>query len=285
MSIFTDAIQRPIEVSQPPRRVISLVPSITEALFAFGLGDSVVGVTQFCVEPKDGVATKARVGGTKTLNLAKVRELEPELIIANAEENRQEDVRQLIAGGLKVFVTFPRTVAEAIEMMRQIAGMTGTMEAAKPILQEAEEALAEARSANDKRRRLRVFCPIWRSPWMTFGPGTYTHDVVSLCGGVNIFAHRHERYPRTELTEIARRDPQVILLPDEPYRFLPKHLPELTQYDYISAVRDERIYLLEGKHLCWYGPRMAGSLRFIQNLFWGEESVEQELQALKQPTL
>jgi ABC-type Fe3+-hydroxamate transport system substrate-binding protein len=280
MSIFTDAIQRPIEVAQPPRRVISLVPSITEALFAFGLGDAVVGVTQFCVEPRSGVATKEKVGGTKTLNLAKVRDLEPELIIANAEENRQEDVRQLIAGGMKVFVTFPRTVAEAIEMMRQIAAMTGSTDVAAPIIQESEEALAEARAANEKRRRLRVFAPIWRSPWMTVGPGTYTHDVVSLCGGLNIFAHRHERYPRTELSEIARRDPQVILLPDEPYRFAPKHLPELTQYDYISAVRDQRIYLLEGKHLCWYGPRMAGSLRFIQRLLWGDGDVDREVVTL-----
>jgi len=251
---------------QPPRRVVSLVPSITEALFAFGVGDSVVGVTQFCVEPRDGVATKEKVGGTKTLNVAKVRELEPELVIANAEENRQEDVRQLIAGGLKVFVTFPRTVHEAIEMMRQIAGMTGSMDTARPILEEAEAALAEARATNEGKRRLRVFCPIWRSPWMTIGPGTYMHDVITLCGGVNIFSHRHERYPRTELSEIARRDPQVILLPDEPYPFRPKHLPELQQYDYISAVRDQRIYLLEGKHLCWYGPRIAGSLRYVQDL-------------------
>ncbi|MGH9203366.1 MAG: helical backbone metal receptor, partial [Vicinamibacterales bacterium] len=91
MSIFTDAIQRPIELLQPPQRVVSLVPSITEALFAFGLRDEVVGVTQFCVEPKAEVAAKAKVGGTKTLNIAKVRELEPDLIIANAEENRQED--------------------------------------------------------------------------------------------------------------------------------------------------------------------------------------------------
>ncbi len=270
MSIFTDAIQRPIEVANPPQRVISLVPSITEALFAFGLGDAIVGVTQFCVEPKAQVATKEKVGGTKTLNVAKVRELEPDLIIANAEENRQEDVRQLIAGGLKVFVTFPRTVAEAIEMMRQIAGMTGTMATAQPILQEATEALSEARSANERRHRLRVFCPIWRSPWMTVGPGTYTHDVVSVCGGINIFSHRHERYPRTELIEIARRNPEVILLPDEPYRFAPKHIPELTQYEHVSAVQNQRIYLLEGKHLCWYGPRIAGSLRFVQKLLWGE---------------
>jgi ABC-type hemin transport system substrate-binding protein len=96
------------------------------------------------------------------------------------------------------------------------------------------------------------------------------HDFISHCGGINIFGHRHERYPRTELPQIARRDPEVILLPDEPYPFAPKHFPELTQFNYVSAVRDQRIYLLEGKHLCWYGPRIAGSLRYVHGLLWGD---------------
>ena len=220
MSIFTDAIHRPIDVPQPPRRVVSLVPSITEALFAFGQGESVVGVTQFCVEPRAQVARIEKVGGTKTLNVAKVRELEPELVIANAEENRQEDVRQLIASGLKVFVTFPRTVAEAIEMMKQIAGMTGSMEVARPILQEAEQALAEARAANRDAPPSTRILPDLAQPVDDNRPRTRTCTTSSASrGGVNIFSHRHERYPRTELSEIARRDPQVILLPDEPYPF------------------------------------------------------------------
>ena len=97
------------------------------------------------------------------------------------------------------------------------------------------------------------------------------HDFIAHCGGVNIYSHRHERYPRTELNEIARRNPEVVLLPDEPYHFGEKHIPELTKYEYVSAVQNQRIYLLEGKHLCWYGPRIAGSLRFVQSLLWGEQ--------------
>ncbi len=270
MSTYTDALNRPINLNQAPQRIVSLVPSITEALFKFGLDDAVVGVTRFCVEPRRSVANVQKVGGTKTLDIARVRELEPDLVIANAEENRQEDVRQLIAGGLNVFVTFPRTVSSAIEMMRQIALMTDVNESARPILEEAQATLSEARAANERRKRLRVFCPIWRSPWMTIGPGTYMHDFISACGGHNIYSHRHERYPRTELNEIARRNPEVILLPDEPYHFLDKHLPELQQYEQVSAVQNQRIYLLEGKHLCWYGPRIAGSLRYVQSLLWGE---------------
>jgi len=269
MTIFTDALYRPIEINQAPQRIVSLVPSITEALFTFGLGDAVVGVTRFCVEPREGVAAKQKVGGTKTLDVTQVRDLQPDLVIANVEENRPEDVRQLIAAGLNVMVTFPRTVAGGIEMMRQIAEMTDSMAAASPIIEEATAALAEARGKNETRRPLRVFCPIWRNPWMSVGPDTYIHDFLHVSGGLNIFSRRHERYPITDLNEIARRDPQVILLPDEPYRFGAKHLSELTRYEYISAVRDGRVHFIEGKHLCWYGPRIAGSLRFVQNLLWG----------------
>jgi len=272
MTIFTDALYRPIEIKQAPQRIVSLVPSITEALFTFGLGDAVVGVTGFCVEPSEGVAAKQKVGGTKTLDVTQVRDLQPDLVIANVEENRPEDVRQLIAAGLNVMVTFPRTVAGGIEMMRQIAEMTDSMAAARPIIDEAVAALADARAQSESRRLLRVFCPIWRNPWMSVGPDTYIHDFLHACGGLNIFSRRHERYPITDLNEIARRDPQVILLPDEPYRFAPKHLSELTRHDYVSAVRAGRVHLIEGKHLCWYGPRIAGSLRFVQNLLWQQQA-------------
>ncbi|TMB69903.1 MAG: ABC transporter substrate-binding protein [Chloroflexi bacterium] len=269
MTIFTDALYRPIEIQRAPTRIVSLVPSITEALFTFGLGDSVVGVTRFCVEPREAVAAKAKVGGTKTLDVTQVRQLEPDLVIANVEENRPEDVRQLIAAGLNVMVTFPRTVAAGIAMMRQISEMTDSVETAHPIIEEAAAALTEARARNEARRPLRVFCPIWRNPWMSVGPDTYIHDLLNVCGGLNIFARRHERYPITDMNEVARKDPQVILLPDEPYRFGAKHVPDVTKHPYVSAVRDQRVHLIEGKHLCWYGPRIAGSLRFVQDLLWG----------------
>lgn len=164
MVAFVDALGRQVEVRRPPRRIVSLVPSWTEALFAFGLGEAVVGVTSFCVEPKDGVAGKAKVGGTKTLDVARVRDLAPDLVVANAEENEREHIEALIEAGLTVFVTFPRTVAGAIEAMRQLAGMTGSLGTARPLIEGAETALAEMRSANSGRPPLRVFCPIWRKP-------------------------------------------------------------------------------------------------------------------------
>ncbi len=224
------------------------------------------------------MAGKPRVGGTKNPDVERIIALEPDLVVANAEENRREDIERLAAAGIAVFVTYPRTVRQAIGMMRDLARITAAGDAARPLVQEAETELARAAQANRTRRRLRVFCPIWRqrrrqadrNQWMTIGPDTYIHDFITACGGANVFATSAERYPTTGLDEVARLAPEVILLPDEPYPFSAKHVPELMAWREVPAVRDERIYLVEGKHLCWYGPRIAGSLRAIQGLLWGE---------------
>jgi len=266
MSTYTDGLYRNIEVKTAPKRVVSIVPSLTETLFTFGAADTVMGVTNFCVEPAAALKTKVTVGGTKTLDIEVVKGLEPELVIANAEENREEDIRQLVRSGIKVFVTFPRTVSAAIKMMRQIAEMTETLDRAEPILQEAEETLAEVTALAQTKPRPRVFCPIWRRPWMSVGADTYTHDFITVCGGRNLFADRHDRYPRVELDDVARRIPEVILLPNEPYSFRDEHKADFTDRTHVPAVRDNRIHVVDGKILCWYGPRITKGLRFINGL-------------------
>jgi ABC-type Fe3+-hydroxamate transport system substrate-binding protein len=266
---YVDALSRPLEVKSKPRRIVSLVPSLTEALFVFGLDDEVAGVTSFCVEPKESVGAKPKVGGTKTLNVPLVVGLNPDLVVASAEENRKEDIQALIDEGLRVFVTLPKTVADAVDMLEQLAEMTKAGRGAGRIVKEARSALAELAAANEEREPVPTFCPIWRNPWMTVGPGSYVHDFVTACGGANIFEWRQDRYPRIELAEMAERDPEVVLLPDEPYRFSQKHLPEIRAFPEVRAVRDGRIYLVEGKHLCWYGPRIAGSLRHVSGLIRG----------------
>jgi len=263
---YVDVLDRTLEVKSPPKRIVSLVPSLTEALFVFGVGEAVVGVTSFCVEPRDAVAAKTKVGGTKTLNVARVVDLRPDLVVASAEENRKEDLEALIDQGVPVFVTLPETVEAAVDLLERLAEMTGAGQAAGRVVAEAKRALTEAIAANEGREPTRIFCPIWRKPWMSVGPGTYMHDFITLCGGTNVFEWRHERYPRVELSDMAQRDPEVVLLPDEPYRFGSQHVPEITAFGGVSAVRNSRIYLLEGKHLCWYGPRIAGSLRYVSAL-------------------
>ena len=268
-STIADALGRPFALGRPPERIVSLVPSLSEALFAFGLGERIAGVTRFCVEPREGVAGKAKVGGTKTLDLAAVEALRPDLIIASAEENREEDIRRLIDGGWPVFVTLPTTVADAIDLLGQIAALTDSTEAARPIIHEAEDALATVRAASAGRQPLRVFCPIWRRPYMTIGPGTYVRDVIAVCGGRNVFDGRQERYPRIELEEMAALDPEVILLPSEPFHFRGRHLADFEAFPQVTAVRRGNILLLDGRMLSWYGPRIGRSLRELSALLEG----------------
>ena len=263
-----DALGRTHEIETPPRSIVSLVPSLTEALFAFGLGDRVSGVTRFCVEPAEGVADKPKIGGTKNVDVAQVASLFPDLVLANVEENTQPDVEALEAAGLRVFLTYACTVFEAIQELRAIAAITGSEEAARPVIDDAQSALNEAHAANAKRRAIRTFCPIWRNPWMTIGPDTYIHDVLRVCGAANVFADSLDRYPVFDLAEVAARRPEIVLLPDEPYRFGQKHAPEV-----IEKLPGARIYCLDGKMLCWYGPRIAESLRQLQRIIHQEPGV------------
>jgi len=263
---FVDALGRSLTVRKRPERIVSLVPSITEALFAFGLKREIVGVTRFCVEPRKGVAGKTRVGGTKTLDVAKIKGLNPDLVIASAEENSPEDLVQLIDYGCPVFVTLPTGVQSAIDLLRQLATMTGTTAAAKPIIQEAKEALGSVTADTANRERVRVFCPIWRNPYMTCGRNTYMDDVITVCGGRNIFGGRQESYPQLELAEMAALDPQVILLPSEPYRFTKGHKADFKAFAQVTAVKNGHIFLIDGWLLTWYGPRIAQSLTEVKRL-------------------
>ncbi len=263
---LADAWGRLLTVRQRPERIVSLVPSLTEALFAFGLEREIVGVTRFCVEPPQGVAGKTKVGGTKALDVAKIRALKPDLVLASAEENSPGDVAQLIDHGCPLFVTLATSVESAIDLLRQLAAITGTTAAARPIIQGAKEALAFVQAAGAGRERVRVFCPIWRDPYMTCGRATYTDDVITVCGGRNVFGERRERYPRLELAEMTALDPQVILLPSEPYRFTKRHKADFRALAEVTAVKNGHIFLIDGRMLTWYGPRIARSLSEVKRL-------------------
>ena len=272
---LADAWGRLLTVRQRPERIVSLVPSLTEALFAFGLEQEVVGVTRFCVEPRRGVVGKTKVGGTKVLDVAKIRALKPDLVVASAEENSPGDVAQLIDYGCPVFVTLVTSVESAIELLRQLAAITGTTAAARPIIQGVKETLAFVEGAGAGREPVRVFCPIWRNPYMTCGRGTYMHDVITVCGGRNVFGERLESYPRLELAEMAALDPQVILLPNEPYRFTKRHKADFKAFAEVTAVKNGHIFLIDGKVITWYGPRIAQSLSEVKRLLGIARSPEE----------
>jgi ABC-type Fe3+-hydroxamate transport system substrate-binding protein len=248
-----------------PRRIVSLVPSLTESLFELGLGERVVGVTEWCVHPAEAVARLPKVGGTKTPDVAAILALAPDLVIANREENRKRDVARLEAAGVAVWVTYPRTVREGAELLAELALLGATDEArarvVEPVL--AAVAAAEAEPAADP---LPVFCPIWRDPWMSVGTDTYAHDLLTLCGGRNVFAGLAERrYPHVSLEDVIAAQPEVVILPDEPYAFGPADVAELCRLD-LPAASAGRVHLIDGTLVSWYGARIARAINTLRAL-------------------
>jgi ABC-type hemin transport system substrate-binding protein len=251
-----------------PRRIVSLVPSLTEALFALGLGERVVGVTAWCVHPAEAVAAVPKVGGTKSADLAAIRALAPDLVIANQEENRRRDVERLEAHGIRVWLTYPRTVAEGAAVLAELAELGAAPEARARVVAPVLAAVAEAERTRPERS-VPVFCPIWRNPWMAVGGDTYADDLLSLCGGRNVFGARGgRRYPRVTQDEIVAAAPEVVLLPDEPYAFGAEDEAELRALP-LPAARSGRIHRIDGTWVSWYGPRIRPALRAIRSLLVG----------------
>jgi ABC-type Fe3+-hydroxamate transport system substrate-binding protein len=265
--------------AEQPERIVCLVPSITESLFSLGLGARVVGVTDWCVHPAEQVAALPKVGGTKDAEPEAIARLEPDLVIANQEENTRRLVDDLDARGLAVWVTYPRTVREGAELLIRLAdlgaGDDARRDVALPVMDAVETAEAKRRSAGQGRPR--VFCPIWRDPWMAPSHDTYIHDMIDLCGGVNVTAgelpetprrsrrQQPERYPQLRLDEISALEPDVIWLPDEPYAFSEVDVRELAGLE-VPAARSGRIHLIDGTWVSWYGPRIRLAIQTLGEL-------------------
>ena len=264
---FVDAYNRVLSLSQRPQRIVSLVPSITETVFALGAGERVVGVTSYCTHPPEGVAAVTQIGGTKDPDLDQIECLEPDLIIINDEENRQEDFLTLDERGFPIYVTAPRTVAEGIGMVEQLGPVIGCNEQAQALSRslwhQYEAVEAECRTTES----LRVFCPIWRKPWMSFNGETYSDDMLRCCGGQNIFHTQDERYFSLSLDDVVAADPHVVLLPSEPYPFAEKHFVHLQSLQNTRAGQGGHFYCIDGTALCWYGPRIADGLSELSRLF------------------
>jgi ABC-type Fe3+-hydroxamate transport system substrate-binding protein len=270
VSRHVDASGAALDLGRPPRRIVSLIPSTTETLCALGLADALVGVTVYCREPAAVVRTKTRVGGEKDPDLTRIRALQPDLVIANVEENVREHIEALRAWGIPVWVTYPRTVVGAIDMIRALGDVTGTAARAGALADELDGLLARVRAETARRPLVPVFYPIWRGPWMTINQDTYIHDMLRTCGGANVFADDTERYPTVTLAEMAARRPEVILLPDEPFRFRRAHLEDFAPYADVPAVRAGQIHLVDGKPFSWHGPRIGDALRTLPALFSSE---------------
>ncbi|MCY3883011.1 MAG: helical backbone metal receptor [Chloroflexi bacterium] len=234
-----------------PERIVSLVPSLTELVWWMGRGDALQGRTRFCEEPAGEIEVVPTIGGTKNPDIEAITSTAPDLVIANREENRREDVEALRAAGLEVLVTDPNSVEEALAMIVELGEALGQEGEAADLVGEVRDAVAEG----EDTRPTTVFVPIWRNPLMGLAGGTYGDSILAAAGGTNVLADR-TRYPEVTLDEVAELRPEAILLPDEPYRFKEEHVPEFAGIAPTAVV--------DGKLLWWYGPRMPEAIRELR---------------------
>ncbi|MGC0342064.1 helical backbone metal receptor [Streptomyces sp. SLBN-8D4] len=228
-------------------RVVSLVPSLTEAIARSAPG-ALVGATDWCTHPAD--LDVPRIGGTKNPKVDRIVALAPDLVIANEEENREPDLEALRAAGLEVLLTEVRDVPQAFRELARVVEACGVV---RPRwLDEAEEAWSALPA---REHRVTAVVPVWRRPWMVLGRDTFAGDVLSRLGVDHVYAGHADRYPRIPLEELRAAAPDVVVLPDEPYRFTPDDGPE--------AFPGLPCALVSGRHLTWYGPSLAAAPRAL----------------------
>jgi ABC-type Fe3+-hydroxamate transport system substrate-binding protein len=230
-------------------RVVSLVPSLTEVVAVSAPG-ALVGATDWCSHPPD--LDVARVGGTKNPEVERIVALAPDLVIANEEENREPDIAALRAAGVEVLLTEVRDVPQAFRELARVLDACGARSRPR-WLDDAEQTWSSLRSAPE--RRTTAVVPIWRRPWMVLGRDTFAGDVLARLGVDLVHATHPDRYPRIPLDELRAAAPDVVVLPDEPYRFTPDDGPE--------AFPGLPCALVSGRHLTWYGPSLAEAPRIL----------------------
>lgn len=250
----TDQMNRTVRVPDHPERIISLVPSQTELLHDLGLGDRVVGITKFCIHPDAWFRSKARVGGTKQVDLDKVRALKPDLIIGNQEENSREDIEAL-EREFPVWMSDVRDLDGALEMTRRVGELTATGDRAGELIRLIAVAFDHLERPSTPMSAAYF---IWRDPLMVAGEDTYISDMLDRAGFTNAFAHRPERYAEITPAELAAADPDVVLLSSEPYPFAEKHLLEFNMICPGTPVR-----LVDGELFSWYGSRLLRTPAYL----------------------
>jgi ABC-type Fe3+-hydroxamate transport system substrate-binding protein len=247
MPVYTDQLNREIIIPAQPKRIISLVPSQTELLAEFGLDEEVIGITKFCVHPANWFRNKKRVGGTKTVNMELAKALQPDLIIANKEENVMEQVAALEQFA-PVWVSDINTTADALEMIGSIGQITGKNSEAAVLTNKIATDLQFL--ATREKQILRTAYLIWKDPYMAAGGDTFISDVMHLAGFENVLADK-QRYPSVTTALLMEKNTELVLLSSEPYPFKQKHIEELRLH-----LPNTKIICADGEIFSWYGSRM-----------------------------
>lgn len=256
--IFTDQLHRKVSITKIPSRIISLVPSQTELLIDLGLEEKIVGVTKFCVHPSHLRKQKTVVGGTKQVHFDKIRQLTPDFIICNKEENTQEMVAtlEIIA---PVWVSDIENISDCLEMI-QLLGIIFSKEAkAKTIIENIHKEWTAFKQEMTAKNFVKTAYLIWKDPYMAAGNNTFIHKMLELNRFENIFTASKGRYPEIQIEELEPAN--LILLSSEPYPFKQKHIDEL-----IEKIGYKKILLVDGEYFSWYGSRLEKAFDYFRKL-------------------
>jgi ABC-type Fe3+-hydroxamate transport system substrate-binding protein len=251
---ITDQTGHVLHFNSAVNRIVSLVPSLTETLADLGVGDNICGITKFCVHPDDLQKRVKIIGGTKNPRLYDIIALNPDLIIANKEENRQDDINALRQHS-HVYVSDIKNFGDIVDFLKAMTSIT---------FGKASRELAikiQNLKAPVYKQKITVCYLIWHAPYMSVGNDTFIHFMLERYGFTNIFSGQ-TRYPETGITEIKEKNPDVIMLSSEPYPFRDQHKLELQ-----ALFPDSRVVLVDGEMFSWYGSRILHADGYIRNLY------------------
>lgn len=254
-----DQIGNLINIKAPPVRIVSLVPSQTELLHALGLEEEVVGITKFCLHPSDWYSRKKKIGGTKNPNISEIISLQPDLIIANKEENRQEDV-ELIREVCPVWTSDVHDLEGALNMIEQIGVLVNRKENANTLIHQ----ITNNFNALNNSHQIKVAYLIWKNPYMSVGGDTFIHSMLMQAGFINVFAH-YTRYPVITEEMLTESGADYIFLSSEPYPFKEKHIAE-TESLMMKNNPNAKVLIVNGEYFSWYGSRLKNAANYLNNL-------------------
>lgn len=258
MPVFRDQLSRKVELSGIPKRIISIVPSQTELLFYLGLNVEVIGITKFCIHPADRFNSTTKVGGTKQLDVEKIRLLNPNLIIANKEENDRLQVEELM-NICPVWISDIFDLDSALQMIVCIGDMIGKPEQANVLCTEIN---GRFKGIKLPVTGLRVAYLIWRKPYMLAGRRTFIDSMLQICGLNNVT--EMERYPESDADALVAANPAVVFLSSEPYPFAQKHIEEFRK-----LLPNAKVVLVDGEMFSWYGSRLLYAPAYFKQLIIG----------------
>jgi ABC-type Fe3+-hydroxamate transport system substrate-binding protein len=256
---YTDQLHRKLELTSIPKRIVSLVPSQTELLYDLGLREEVVGITKFCIHPQEWHKNKTRIGGTKNIDFEKIKNLQPDLIIGNKEENEKGQIEELMHY-FNVWMSDIYTLKDSFDMITRVGTIVGKQQEATMLKLQIESQFYPLinRQLSIVNRRCAYF--IWRNPYIAVAKDTFIDEMLKVCGLVNVFSDL-SRYPEVSPQQIAAANPEIILLSSEPYPFKDKYIQEFK-----VICPNAKIIIVDGELFSWYGSRMLKAPTYFEQL-------------------